>query len=299
MAEILSTVRPLTRAKQINLAITHNPDEIISADRLRFKQILYNLLSNAVKFTPMLGEIRIDCSRQESCVTITVSDTGVGIPPEEHDAIFEKFHQVRAGAAAAREGTGLGLAIAKRLVERHGGKIWLESTPGLGSQFSFTLPCQTTLTQSIVTEDIPLGGMPETDQPEHARIEVAVVEDDPASRALIEAMLTPRYQIRTFATGVEALQAFENRAPDVVLLDVFLPEMNGIEILRRLRADERLRQLPVIAVSAHAMPGDRERFLQAGFDEYIGKPITRRAGLLEALEPFARLSKQKMSVARL
>jgi signal transduction histidine kinase/CheY-like chemotaxis protein len=298
VAEILSTVRPLARAKQINLAIAHNPDEIIFADRLRFKQILYNLLSNAVKFTPALGEIRVDCSRQHSWVTITVTDTGLGIPPEEHDAIFEKFHQVSPGAGAAREGTGLGLAIAKRLVERHGGKIWVESTPGLGSRFTFTLPWQSTVMQSIESEDSGLIGTAETGEPEHARIEIAIVEDDPASCALMEAMLTPRYQVSTFATGAEALAAFQQKAPDLILLDVSLPILNGMEILQRVRAQESLRQIPVIAVSAHAMPGDRDRFLQAGFDEYIAKPIMRRAPFLDAIEPFARLSNQKTSVLR-
>jgi signal transduction histidine kinase/ActR/RegA family two-component response regulator len=299
VTEILSSIRPLARAKQINLAIAHNPDETIFADRLRFKQILYNLLSNAVKFTPTFGEIRVDCSQEDASMTITVSDTGVGIPPEEHDAIFEKFHQVQLGPGGVREGTGLGLAIAKRLVERHGGKIWVESKPGIGSRFTFTLPWQNTVTQGVATGESDDAAENETDGPGDVQIEIVIVEDDPASCALMEAMLSPRYRVSTFASGTEALAALEQRVPHLVLLDVSLPEMNGIEVLEQLRAHEALRHIPVIAVSAHAMRGDQQRFMDAGFDGYVAKPIMGRTSLLEAIEPLARLPKQKTSVLHL
>ena len=299
VTEILSTIRPLARAKQINFAIAHDPDETIFADRLRFKQILYNLLSNAVKFTPALGEVRVDCSQDNAWVTITVSDTGVGIPAEEHDAIFEKFHQVRCGTTGVREGTGLGLAIAKRLVERHGGKLWVESKPGLGSRFTFTLPWQHTVGDGVATGASDEAAKNEIDGPEDVQIEIAIVEDDPASCALMEAMLTPRYRVSTFASGTEALTALEQRVPHLVLLDVSLPEMNGIEVLEQLRAREALRHVPVIAVSAHAMRGDQQRFIDAGFDGYVAKPIMGRMPLLEAIEPLARLPKRKTSLLHL
>ena len=114
---------------------------LVDADRLRMTQILYNLLSNAVKFTPKGGRIRVDAGTADGMARIAVSDTGIGIPSEEHAAIFESFHQVGATAGSGvREGTGLGLPITRRLVEEHGGRIWLESEPGKGSRFTFTIP---------------------------------------------------------------------------------------------------------------------------------------------------------------
>jgi signal transduction histidine kinase len=116
------------------------PDICLSADRIRLKQVLYNLLSNAVKFTPEGGTVRIDAAAVGDSVRISVTDNGIGIPPEEHEAIFNEFHQVGTTTKGVKEGTGLGLAISRRLVEAHEGKIWVESEPGKGSRFSFTLP---------------------------------------------------------------------------------------------------------------------------------------------------------------
>ena len=112
----------------------------LRADRVRVKQILLNLLSNAVKFTPAGGKISVDAVLRDGFAEISVTDTGIGIPPEEHQSVFDKFYQVGATTKGVREGTGLGLAITKRLVEEHGGKIWVESQPGKGSRFSFTVP---------------------------------------------------------------------------------------------------------------------------------------------------------------
>ena len=140
LEEALSSIRPLGRAKSIEIETNVGVSVGIEADRVRFKQVLYNLLSNAVKFTPQGGRVCVDATLRDGVVEISVSDTGVGIPPQEHEAVFDKFHQVGATTKGVREGTGLGLAITKRLVEQHGGRIWLESEPGKGSRFTFTLP---------------------------------------------------------------------------------------------------------------------------------------------------------------
>jgi len=145
LAEVLSTIRPLARAKNISLALRVSSHDTIYADRLRFKQILYNLLSNAIKFTPEFGDVSIGYSKEATYVLIHITDNGIGIPLEEQDAIFEKFHQVRAYSNEVKEGSGLGLAISRRLVEAHGGSIWVTSRPGLGARFSFTLPGHMTL----------------------------------------------------------------------------------------------------------------------------------------------------------
>jgi signal transduction histidine kinase len=144
LAEVLSTIRPLARTKNINMAIRVSNRDTIYADRLRFKQILYNLLSNAIKFTPEFGDVSIDYSKKATSVLINVADNGIGIPVDEQEAIFEKFHQAHAYASEAKEGSGLGLAITRRLVEAHGGSIWVASRPGFGARFSFTLPSHAT-----------------------------------------------------------------------------------------------------------------------------------------------------------
>jgi signal transduction histidine kinase len=139
LEEVLSLITPLAKIKNIAIENQLPPGTNIHADRTRFKQILYNLLSNAVKFTPENGRVWIaECSR-ENTACFCVGDTGIGIPSAELEAIFDEFHQVGAPPGAVKEGTGLGLAITKRLVNLHGGTIWVESTPGLGSRFFFSL----------------------------------------------------------------------------------------------------------------------------------------------------------------
>ena len=285
LAEVLSTTWPLARAKNIRLNVDRNSPFMVHADRIRFKQILYNLLSNAIKFTPKGGEVGMTCAEDDAFLTVAVYDTGIGIPAQERDAIFEKFHQVSTASKEGRAGTGLGLTITKRLVEQHGGRIWVESETGAGSRFQFTLPVQPE-GYAKPAQAGPVAAAPvEQLNPNAARLTAAVVEDNPANRALFEIMLKPTYRVVTYGTGPEALEAFTREPPDVVIMDIALPGMSGLEVLKRLRADSLLKSVPVIAVSAHAMSGDREKFLAAGFDEYLPKPIAGRAVLLEALRP--------------
>ncbi len=138
--EALSSVRPRATAKSVEIAAHIAVPIAVFADRIRLKQILYNLLSNAVKFTPDGGKIRVDAWPRAHHAEISVSDTGIGIPEDQHKAVFDKFYQVRAATKGGSEGTGLGLAITKRLVEQHGGAIWIKSEPGKGSCFTFTIP---------------------------------------------------------------------------------------------------------------------------------------------------------------
>ncbi|HTQ58470.1 MAG TPA: ATP-binding protein [Bryobacteraceae bacterium] len=291
--EVLYTVRPLARDKGVRLITGRSAGSQIFADRIRFKQILYNLLSNAIKFTPTTGEVRLDATATPELWTIAVTDTGIGIPREELDAIFQKFHQVGSGTKGIREGAGLGLAITKRLVEQHGGEIRAYSEPGLGSRFVVTLP--QTVSRLEPAADLHADPMPAAPAVARPDVRVAVVEDNGANRALFEAMLKSVYPISVYENGAEALEAFRRQPPDVVLLDIALPGMDGIEVLRRMRAELPLRNIPVIAVSAHAMTGDRERFLAAGFDQYLAKPVADRAVLLAAIEPLCRRARAPLA----
>lgn len=283
LVEVLSTIRPLADAKAIRLELDCEAGGLVYADRLRFKQMLFNLLSNAVKFTPNHGRVTTSARLQGDWFTVEIRDSGIGIPAEEHAAVFEKFHQAGTGTKGVREGTGLGLAITKGLVERHGGRIWVESKPGEGSRFTFTLP---------VTESARRGERPESRGPreiDETPRHIAVVEDNADGRALFRAMLDPPHHVTLYEAGSEALEAFASSRPDLILLDIELPSMDGLEVLRRIRADASLESIPVIAVSAHAMTGDRERFLSAGFDAYLAKPIADRAVLVEAVESLRRI----------
>lgn len=140
--EALSSVRPRAMAKSMEIRADVSISTPAFADRLRFRQILYNLLTNAIKFTPHGGTVRVKAVPRGRFAEISVSDTGVGIPEDQHQAVFDKFYQVRTATKGGLEGTGLGLAITRRLVEQHGGRIWLKSEPANGSCFTFTIPCE-------------------------------------------------------------------------------------------------------------------------------------------------------------
>jgi len=282
LTEVLPGLRALAVQKDIDLA-TPAGELVVYADRLRFKQIVYNLVSNALKFTPRGGRVALSASASDAEVCFTVADTGIGIPPEDRDSIFDKFYQVRS-ATPVQEGAGLGLAITRRLVEQHGGRIRVDSELGHGSRFTFTLP-------------LPPGPMEELDRPADAAapgivprpgrlLNVALVEDNPSARVMMEAMLAP-HRVTCYETGAAALRELPKIRPHVVILDISLPDMSGVDVLKGFRSLKGSRNIPVIALSAHAMSGDREKFLGAGFDAYFSKPVTDPAGLQRAIEQLA------------
>jgi signal transduction histidine kinase len=158
LSDALSAIRPQARANHINIVLKVDPDDVIYADKLRLRQVLYNLLHNAAKFTPDFGEVSIECAHTDGWVLITVADNGVGVPASEHSAIFEKFHQARPSVRGIREGTGLGLAITKQIVEGHGGSIRVESVPG-NTRFIVKLPWHPTMSRNatVAPEKFQVG----------------------------------------------------------------------------------------------------------------------------------------------
>lgn len=280
--EVLPGPRALAARKGIVLA-TPAEELLVYADRLRFKQIVYNLVSNALKYTPSGGRVSLSASVQGPDICMIVADTGIGISAEEQDSIFDKFYQVQSGMPV-QEGAGLGLAITKRLVEQHGGRIRVDSELGHGSRFTLTLP----LPAGHATEpDRPADTVgPCLASPSGKLLNVALVDDNPSARLLMEAMLAP-HRVRCYDTGAAALRELPKTKPHVIILDISLPDMSGMDVLKSFRSLTASRGIPVVALSAHAMSGDRERFLAAGFDAYFSKPVTDSAALTRAIEQLA------------
>jgi two-component system sensor histidine kinase/response regulator len=268
-------------SKGLELAVQADPDLARVAflgDAHRIGQVLLNLAGNAIKFTQQ-GQVLVSVAwetRDEGRATLhfAVRDHGIGISPEQQARLFQPFSQADASTTRHYGGTGLGLAISRRLVAMMGGEIWLESTLGLGSTFHFTLPLPVT---EQTPDDFPPGDSKRLNSAVLAKLrgsEVLVVEDGELNQEVIcDFLKQAGLQVRLANDGEEALRALADGTPDCVLMDCQMPVMDGFEATRRLRAQERYRGLPVIALTANAMTGDRERCLAAGMDDFLSKPF--------------------------
>jgi signal transduction histidine kinase/DNA-binding response OmpR family regulator len=279
LQEVLSTIRPLAMAKNIQVRHKLETEVLVYADRVRFKQILYNLLSNAVKFTPNDGRIDIECVEKGNEVCLSVTDTGIGIRVEDQQIVFEEFRQVEGNNKdAVNEGTGLGLAITKRLVEQQGGKISLESEPGKGSRFAFTLPvgsrasAKALLSTGLTFPTVSVarvGGKPL----------ILVVDDELAARELLASYLDLEYRTVMAESGTEAVEKAEQLRPDAITLDVLMSGGNGFETLVALRKSPKTANIPIIVVS---IVDQKQVGFALGAADYLIKPI-RKPMLLETI----------------
>ncbi len=294
--ECVRSMLPKAREKGIALEWVVSPDlpALCQGDPLRLRQILNNLLSNAVKFTAQGSvELRLESSAEMPDgrfeLTLEVVDTGQGIPPEKLTSIFEEFTQADGSISRRYGGTGLGLAITRRLVTMHGGQISVRSEVGRGSAFRVTMPYE-----SYRLEVAPdQAGSEALESPKAApalksAARILVVEDNLVNQKVVETILTKKgYQVRLANHGVEALRALELSDFDLVLLDVQMPEMDGITATHLIRRNQQWKHLPIVAMTAHAMEGDRERCLQAGMNGYIAKPVSQ-AHLVETVARYLR-----------
>jgi signal transduction histidine kinase/DNA-binding response OmpR family regulator len=278
LPEVLSTIRPLAMAKNIAVGQELQGDAPIYADRVRFKQILYNLLSNAVKFTPNGGRIDIDSFADANTVSLSVTDSGIGIGPEDQALVFEEFRQV-GGNSNAHQGTGLGLAITKRLVEHQGGSISLASELGKGSRFTVTFPAGNKASRQpgevAATPALHLaeGGK---------RPVILIVDDEAAARELLISYLAPTYQIVTAESGADALAKVSQLHPDAIILDVLMAKGNGFETLVALRKARQSADLPIIILS---VVDQKQVGFALGATDYLIKPIPKPI-LLEAIRKY-------------
>ena len=278
LPEVLSTIRPLAMAKQITIQHLQEADLPVYADRVRFKQILYNLLSNAVKFTPKNGQISIECADNGDFITISVTDTGIGIRPADQGIIFEEFRQVEGGKDSTQEGTGLGLAITKRLVEQQGGQISLTSEPGKGSKFTFTLPAGAR-TKTLGTHAASATAPRRAPTGEVRKPLVLVVDDEVPARELLASYLDSEYRTVSAESGDEAVKKAQQLRPDAITLDVMMPGGSGFETMIALRTNPETANIPIIIVS---IVDQKQVGFALGAADYLIKPI-RKTVLLETI----------------
>ena len=275
--EVVNGLRPLADRKRIGIETAASLLTVV-ADRGRFRQILYNLVSNAIKYTPDGGHIRVAAVQRDGEVRVSVVDDGVGIDPKDHQSVFEEFRQV--GDPADRQpGTGLGLAVTKRLAEAHEGRMELVSAPGQGSMFTLVLPGA--VDDGTAWPPDSLGPREAAEaavdavQSAIASGDVLVIEDDPSAvRLLREYLEAAGYPVRVAATGESGLASGLEHKPAAIILDVLLPGIDGWEVLRRLKADDRTHDVPVIIVT---VVEERDVGLALGAADYLVKPIHRQA----------------------
>lgn len=271
------------QAHKKELAVTFTQDEtvqILQADERRLKQILVNLLSNAVKFTPAKGSVGLEvrADPQQGEVYFTVWDTGIGIAPEDMKRLFKPFVQLDSRLSRQYSGTGLGLSLVARLSQMHGGRVSLESEPGQGSRFTVALPWSG-LSQRQLIQAEKSGPEAPTDKAPARLIETGVIlvaeDNEQVLQLLLQYLQVGGYRTIVARNGQEALRQAAQARPQLVLMDVQMPGMDGLETIRRLRAapDRELARLPVIALTALVAPEDREQCLKAGADAFLPKPV--------------------------
>jgi signal transduction histidine kinase/ActR/RegA family two-component response regulator len=258
--------------------------EGIYGDERRLRQALINLLSNAVKFTPPEGQIGIDLEGDpdNEVVRISVWDTGIGIAAEDMPRLFQPFSQIDNVYQRDQAGSGLGLVIVARLAELHGGGVTLVSELGKGSRFTITLPWtrhhQMWRLESLDADETSRSDLDEEPLPQsRGNHHILLIDDDERGSAVIGDYLQRcGYRVTHVVSGEEGLALARHEPPDIVIVDLRLRSLDGLDVIRRLRTDVAASTLPIIALTALAMPGDRERSLEAGADVYLSKPVRLR-----------------------
>lgn len=265
---------------QLDGQVTH-----ILADSRRLKQILINLLSNAVKFTPDHGAIGLEVTGdvENGVARFTVWDTGIGIAEKDFPRLFKPFIQLDSDLSRQFAGTGLGLSLVKRMIEMHGGTVSVESTPGQGSRFTIAIPWQTPeyseLEEALRRASLPQTTGLHTSQLVHdpTKTRILLAEDDKINAEIfVQFIESLGYQVILARDGREAIKLTLQEQPALILMDIQMPGMNGLEAIRKVRTQPEIKDIPIIALTALAMAGDQERCLEAGADDYLTKPVPLR-----------------------
>lgn len=281
LEDISIMMKMKAREKSLKFSVNIRPDvpNSIVGDAQRLRQILINLANNSIKFTEK-GSINIRVSLVErdslqATLRFVVSDTGIGIPQQAMDSLFKVFSRVKQDKTKLVSGTGLGLSICKKLTDLMGGEIGVESVVGQGSAFWFTLP----FVLSTVTPVSEIAD-PFTHSIKFSGRRVLVAEDNQINQMVVDFQLQKMgFEVEMVANGQDALELYSKKSYDLILLDIQMPLLDGFEVAKKIRELESLSglHLPIIALTANAMKGDREEYLAAGMDEYVSKPFTHES----------------------
>ena len=267
----VETSRPLIDASGHELVVHFSPEPIyLEADAIRLAQVFANLLNNAAKYSPSGGRIAVSVARDLALVSVTVQDNGIGIPTGMLTRVFEPFTRLDRSLERSRGGLGIGLALARRLVEMHGGTIEAHSSgPGQGSRFVVRLPLAAR--QGIPRPQAPEGRAP---TPAVGRYRVLVADDNYDSATSLSMLLNDAgYEVRTAGDGVQALETAEQFRPDIALLDIGMPQLNGYDVARQIRSQPWGRAVRLIAITGWGGTDHRQQTAQAGFDHHLTKPV--------------------------
>ncbi len=298
--------------KRIQLSSNFPEDlsHLFLLDQRRILQCLINLLTNAVKFTDQGGSVTLtvtytppsteltenhqdtnalERSEPQHLLEFSIADTGIGIAPENIDKLFQPFIQIDSSLSRKYDGTGLGLALVKRIVELHGGNVSVESKLGQGSIFQFQLPCRRDQSASalpmLTNNNVETAGLPVEANNQSLPL-ILLAEDNEAGISTFKMFLSSKgYRLEIARNGIEAISLAQAKHPDLILMDIQMPEMDGLEAMRQIRLDPSLAKVPIIALTALAMKGDQERCLAAGANDYLSKPVklTQLVGAIDKL----------------
>ena len=282
----LRLIRPMVTSKKLTLTTSFDSQvTAMMVDERRLKQILSNLLNNAVKFTPEGGAIglEIEGDREHDVVRFIIWDNGIGMPKDALNQLFEPFLQLDGGLARQYGGTGLGLALVHRLVDMHGGSVSVESELKKGSRFIVSLPWKEPETLRTQSAD-EMKNYVEEGESQAKGATILLAEDREANiLTLLDYLTIKGFDVSVARNGKQAVEMTQASPPNLILMDIQMPEMNGLDAIRHIRADDRTKNIPIVALTALAMPGDREKCLEAGANDYISKPISLRQ-LVEVIE---------------
>ncbi|MDA3930572.1 MAG: response regulator [Prolixibacteraceae bacterium] len=288
--EATESFSDLSETRNIKLSFSSNVNELNAAfDYDKIEKIIFNLLSNAFKFTPENGQISVsllfeDTNNVENFVHLEVKDTGIGIPEEKHDLVFERFVQNIPEGVKVNKGSGIGLSLTREFVLMHKGTIKLQSTPGLGSKFSIVLPVKGQAEQKGYIEEVITLSIDKN--LEKANVEtianknaegkpcqLLLVEDNPDIRFYLKDNLKSEYQIRDVENGKKAWESILDKMPDLIVSDIMMPEMDGLELCEKIKTDKRTSHIPIILLTARSSDQQKYEGLKTGADAYITKPF--------------------------
>ncbi|WP_187254489.1 ATP-binding protein [Alkalicoccus halolimnae] len=307
LAEAIDIVVQMTSemTEERELTIVNEAKELplVLADEQRIQQVLFNLLYNAIKYTPS-GEVRISAERGKETVTIFISDTGIGIPEEEIETVFNPFQRGKNASAAYKEGVGIGLNLAKKMIEHQGGELRLQSKIGKGSTFSFSLP--------LSGKSIPVKAEEEKgvilSEPKHrpGRKRILLADDEPVNVQVIMNFLElDGYEVTPVMNGKDILTAVKRKTFDLVILDMMMPELSGYNTCKILRKKYSMTELPILMLTAQNKVEDRIASYEAGANDYLVKPADRKELLirvkthLQHAEAVSELEKRKADLEKM